>query len=96
MVDSTKAKMELDIYMVKSFRIDDELMCSRSMFRAETMSIQGEILAKASEMIGAGTIRHVMTESFGPMTTSSLAKAHGHIEQGRMIGKMALSGIRQR
>jgi hypothetical protein len=34
-----------------------------------------------------------MTENFGPMTTSSLAKAHNHIEQGRLIGKMALSGI---
>jgi alcohol dehydrogenase len=96
LVTSTKAKLDLDIYMEKSVQINYELMFTRSIFRTEKMSIQGEVLARTSKMIGAGTIRHVMTESFGPMTTSSLAKAHGHIEQGRMIGKMALSGIRQR
>ena len=95
LVASTKAKLDLDIYMAKSVRINYELMFTRSMFRTEKMSIQGDVLAKVSEMISAGTIRHVMTENFGAMTTSSLAKAHNHIEQGRMIGKMALSGIRQ-
>ncbi len=92
---STKAKLDLDIYMGKSVRINYELMFTRSIFGTDKMSIQGDVLTKVSEMITAGTIRHVMTENFGPMTTSSLAKAHGHIEQGRMIGKMALSGIRQ-
>jgi hypothetical protein len=46
-------------------------------------------------MISAGTIRHVMTKNLGPMTTSTLADAHKIIEQGRMIGKIALSGIQQ-
>lgn len=95
LVASTKAKLDLDIYMEKSVRINYELMFTRSIFGTEKMPIQGDVLTKVSEMISAGTIRHVMTENFGPMTTSSLAKAHSHIEQGRMIGKMALSGIRQ-
>ncbi len=94
LVASTKAKLDLDIYMEKSVRINYELMFTRSIFGTEKMSIQGDVLTKISEMISAGTIRHVMTENFGPMTTSSLAKAHSHIEQGRMIGKLALSGIR--
>lgn len=95
LVASTKAKLDLDIYMAKSVRINYELMFTRSLFGTDKMSLQGDLLNKLSEMIAAGTIRHVMTENFGPMTTSSLAKAHSHIEQGRMIGKMALSGIRQ-
>lgn len=95
LVASTKAKLDLDIYMEKSVRINYELMFTRSIFGTEKMPIQGDVLTKVSEMISAGTVRHVMTENFGPMTTSSLAKAHSHIEQGRMIGKMALSGIRQ-
>ena len=95
LVASTKAKLDLDIYMEKSVRINYELMFTRSIFGTEKMSVQGDVLTNISEMICAGTIRHVMTENFGPMTTSSLAKAHSHIEQGRMIGKMALSGIRQ-
>jgi NADPH2:quinone reductase len=95
LVASTKEKLDLDIYMEKSVRINYELMFTRAIFGTEKMSIQGDVLTKTSEMIGAGTIRHVMTENFGSMSPSSLAKAHSHIEQGRMIGKMALSSIRQ-
>lgn len=96
LVASTKAKLDLDLYMAKSVRINYELMFTRSLFGTNKMSIQGDVLTKVAEMISAGTIRHVMTKSFGPMTTSSLAKAHAHIEEGHMIGKMALSGIEQR
>jgi NADPH:quinone reductase-like Zn-dependent oxidoreductase len=59
------------------------------------MPVQGEVLSRVSEMISAGTIRNVMTKNLGPMTTSTLAEAHEIIEQGRMIGKIALSGIQQ-
>ena len=95
LVASTKAKLDLDLYMEKSVRINYELMFTRSIFGTAKMSIQGDVLSKIADMIGTGTIRHVMTKSFGAMTPSSLAKAHNHIEQGHMIGKMALSGIRK-
>ena len=95
LVASTKAKLDLDLYMAKSVRINYELMFTRSLFGTKKMAIQGDVLTKVGEMIAAGTIRHVMTKSFGPMTTSSLAKAHRHIEEGHMIGKMALSAIAQ-
>jgi len=95
LVASTKAKLDLDIYMAKSVRINYELMFTRSLFTTDKMSRQGELLTELSEMLATGVIRHVMTESFGPMTPESLAKAHRHIEQGRMIGKMALSGMNQ-
>ncbi|MCH8863582.1 MAG: zinc-binding alcohol dehydrogenase family protein [Proteobacteria bacterium] len=93
LVASTKAKLDLDLYMAKSVRINYELMFTRSIFGTEKMSLQGEVLSRISEMIAAGTIRHVMTENLRNMTTSSLAKAHALIETGHMIGKMALSGI---
>lgn len=93
LVASTKAKLDLDLYMAKSVRINYELMFTRSLFGTEKMQLQGEILSRLSAMISAGTIRHVMTENFGPMTTESLARAHAHIEKGRMLGKLALSGI---
>ncbi len=95
LVTSTKAKLDLDIYMKKSVRINYELMFTRSIFGTDKMPVQGKVLSRVSEMISAGTIRHVMTKSLGPMTTSTLADAHNIIEQGRMIGKMALSGIQQ-
>ncbi len=95
LVASTKAKLDLDLYMEKSVRINYELMFTRSIFRTDKMSIQGEVLRKTAEMISDGTIRHVMTKTLGPMSPSTLADAHRIIEQGRMIGKMALSGIQK-
>lgn len=96
LVASTKAKLDLDLYMAKSVRINYELMFTRSMFRTDKMSLQGDLLDKLSDMISHGTVRHVMTANFGPMTAETLAKAHAHIEKGRMLGKMALSGIQRR
>ncbi len=93
LVASTKAKLDLDLYMAKSVRINYELMFTRSLFGTDKMPLQGALLDKLSDMISQGTIRHVMTENFGPMTAGTLAKAHAHIEKGRMLGKMALSGI---
>ncbi len=95
LVASTKQKLDLDLYMAKSVRINYELMFTRSLFKTDKMPIQGEILRKTAEMIGDGTIRHVMTKKLGPMSASTLAEAHRIIEQGRMIGKMALSGIQK-
>ena len=93
LVASTKAKLDLDLFMAKSVRINYELMFTRSLFSTRKMHLQGELLNKLSSMISTGTIRHVMTKSFGPMTTTSLREAHAHIEKGRMLGKMALSSI---
>ncbi|MBV1910291.1 MAG: zinc-binding alcohol dehydrogenase family protein [Kangiellaceae bacterium] len=95
LVASTKAKLDLDIYMAKSVRINYELMFTRSLFGTDKMFRQGELLTKLSEMLETGKIRHIMTKSFGPMTPQSLSNAHRHIERGRMIGKIALSGIQQ-
>jgi len=95
LVVSTKAKLDLDLYMAKSVRINYELMFTRSLFGTDKMPLQGELLSKLSAMVSDGSIRHVMTENFGPMTVDSLAKAHAHIEKGRMLGKLALSGVCQ-
>lgn len=93
LVASTKAKLDLDLYMAKSVRINYELMFTRSLFGTDKMSLQGELLSKLSDMISSGAIRHVMTKNCGPMTVESLAAAHKQIETGRMLGKIALSGI---
>lgn len=95
LVASTKEKLDLDLYMAKSVRINYELMFTRSLYGTDKMSLQGDLLTRLTYMISSGTIRPVMTENFGPMTAESLARAHQHIEQGRMIGKLALSGIQQ-
>lgn len=93
LVASTKANLDLDLYMAKSVRINYELMFTRSMYKTDKMSLQGDLLDKLSDMISSETVHHVMTEYFGAMSVETLAKAHAHIEKGRMLGKLALSGI---
>lgn len=93
LVASTKEKLDLDLYMAKSVRINYELMFTRSLFCTDKMSLQGELLSTLSDMISSGTIRHVMTKNYGAMTAETLADAHKQIETGRMLGKMALSGV---
>ncbi|PHR72417.1 MAG: NADPH:quinone reductase [Arcobacter sp.] len=93
LVASTKAKLDLDLYMEKSVRINYELMFTRSIFKTDKMAVQGEILSKVAKMIDEGSIRHIMTKSFGDMSTQSLSEAHAYIEKGHMLGKMSLSAI---
>lgn len=94
LVASTKAKLDLDLFMAKSIRINYMLMFTRSLFKTKTMQLQGDLLARLSDMISSGKVRHVMTKNLGAMTPESLAQAHGLIESGRMLGKIGLSAIR--
>ncbi len=91
LLSSTKAKLDLDLFMAKSTSIHYQLMFTPSLFQTETMARQGDILDDLNALIGSGKIRHVLTRSFGPMDVSSLARAHLEVEQGRMIGKAGLS-----
>jgi NADPH2:quinone reductase len=44
-------------------------------------------------MLETSRIRHVMTEDLGPMSPTTLAKAHARLESGKTIGKIALSAM---
>ena len=51
--------------------------------------INGEATA---EMIDEGTIRTTLTQELGPISAATLREAHGLVEQGRMVGKIVVSG----
>lgn len=91
---STKAKLDLDLYMAKSIRIHYQLMFTKSIYGTDNMHLQGELLSKLSDMIAQGKVRHVMTKNLGPMSRETLRQAHHMIETGRMIGKIALSALK--
>ncbi|MFD2205757.1 zinc-binding alcohol dehydrogenase family protein [Kiloniella antarctica] len=93
LVASTKAKLDLDIFMKKSVRISWELMFTRSIFSTKTMANQGDILSRVSKLVDTGVLTHTKTMSLGEMTTHSLAAAHAQVESGKMIGKLSLGGI---
>ncbi|MGJ8628755.1 MAG: zinc-binding alcohol dehydrogenase family protein [Sulfitobacter sp.] len=93
LVASTKAKLDLDLFMGKSVRINYELMFTRSLYSTDKMPIQGDILQRISKMIDAEKIVHTQTEHMGRISAANIRKAHARIEIGRMIGKLTLSGI---
>ena len=93
LVASTKAKLDLDLFMEKSVRINYELMFTRSLYSTDNLSIQGDVLRQVAEMIDAGTILHTRTEDMGKISAANIRKAHARVESGRMIGKVTLSGM---
>ena len=94
LVASTKAKLDLDLFMGKSVRINYELMFTRSLYATDKMPIQADILRRVSRMIDSGTILHAKTEDMGEISAQNIRKAHARLETGRMIGKASLSGMK--
>jgi len=93
LVASTKAKLNLDLFMGKSVRINYELMFTRSLYSTDKMSKQGEVLRHISELVDTGIIMHTKTKSLGNISASTITKAHARVESGRMIGKVTLGGM---
>ncbi|MGC1497736.1 MAG: zinc-binding alcohol dehydrogenase family protein [Sulfitobacter sp.] len=93
LVASTKAKLDLDLFMGKSVRINYELMFTRSLYSTDKMPVQGTVLRRIAKMIDAGTIRHTKTIGLGKISAENIRKAHTRVETGRMIGKVTLSGM---
>jgi alcohol dehydrogenase len=93
LVASTKAKLDLDLFMGKSVRINYELMFTRSLYSTDKMPIQADVLRQVAGMIDTGTILHTRTEDMGKISAESIRKAHARVETGRMIGKVTLSGM---
>ncbi len=93
LVASTKAKLDLDLFMGKSVRINYELMFTRSLYSTDKMSIQGDVLRRIAKMIDSGTILHTRTDDMGKISAANIRMAHARVETGRMIGKVTLSGM---
>lgn len=93
LVASTKAKLDLDLFMGKSVRINYELMFTRSLYSTDKMSVQGDVLRRVAKMIDSGTVAHTRTEDMGKISAANIRKAHARVETGRMIGKVTLSGM---
>ena len=93
LVASTKAKLDLDLFMGKSVRINYELMFTRSLYSTDKMSMQADVLRRVAQMIDSGKIVHTRTEDMGKISAVNIRKAHACVETGRMIGKATLSGI---
>ncbi|WP_322864840.1 zinc-binding alcohol dehydrogenase family protein (plasmid) [Aquicoccus sp. G2-2] len=77
----------------KALSIHWEFMFTRSMFGAEDIGAQRDLLDRVAEMIDVGTLQSTMTERGGALTAEALRAVHLRQESGRVIGKQVLGGF---
>ncbi|MFA6956982.1 MAG: zinc-binding alcohol dehydrogenase family protein [Thermoanaerobaculia bacterium] len=89
---STTGPVDIQPLMAKSATFAWELMFTRARFRTSDMIEQHRILSLVAALVDAGTIRTTVTEVLRPIDAANLRIAHRQLEEGRMIGKLALEG----
>jgi NADPH:quinone reductase-like Zn-dependent oxidoreductase len=88
------APLELGLLKSKSATFVWEFMFTRAMFKTKDMARQGEILDEAAALFDAGKLRTTLTKTLSPINAANLREAHGLLESGQMIGKLAVAGWR--
>ncbi|MCM2315282.1 MAG: zinc-binding alcohol dehydrogenase family protein [Thermoanaerobaculia bacterium] len=89
---STTGPVDIQPLMAKSARFVWELMFTRARFQTPDMIEQHRILARVAALVDAGSLQTTATEVLRPINAANLRTAHARLEEGRMIGKLALEG----
>lgn len=89
---STTGPVDIQPLMAKSATFTWELMFTRARFRTADMIEQHRILTRVASLVDDGVIRTTVTGVLRPIDAANLRIAHARIEEGRMIGKLALEG----
>ena len=84
--------IDLNLLKSKSASFAWEFMFTRAMFKTPDMNAQGLILDEVAALIDAKKLRTTLTETLTPINAANLREAHGRLESGRTIGKLALAG----
>ena len=67
-----------------------ELMFTRPLFAPPDMVAQHDLLARAAELVDAGTVRTTLAERLEGLTPENLQRAHDRVADGHMVGKIVL------
>ena len=89
----TDHPLDMNLIKNKSVTFVWELMFTKSIYETKDMQSQHELLKNVAQLIEQGVLQSTMTENFGSLNITNLAKAHARLESGEMIGKLVLSGI---
>jgi zinc-binding alcohol dehydrogenase family protein len=89
----TERPLDMNLLKNKSVTFAWELMFTRPMYETEDMQAQHDLLNEVATLVDRQIVRTTMTEHLGNLTPENLAKAHAHLESGRAIGKLVLTGI---
>lgn len=65
-------------------------MFTRSLFKMDDISRQGEILTNIANLIDCGRIKTTLTQTINGFSVETLKEAHKRVETSTSIGKLAI------
>jgi len=70
-----------------------EMMFTRSLFQTADMIEQHRLLVEVARLIDSGTLKTTLGEKLGSINATNLRRAHALLEEGKVIGKLVLTGF---
>jgi NADPH:quinone reductase len=83
----------VELLKSKSAAFHWEFMFTRSMFGTPDMIEQHTLLSEVARLIDAGVIKTTLGRDLGKINAANVREAHRLLEEGRAIGKLALTGF---
>jgi NADPH:quinone reductase len=85
--------LPVELLKAKSGAFHWEFMFTRAKFQTPDMIEQHKLLSETARLIDAGTIRTTLGKNLGKIDAANLREAHRLLEEGRVIGKLVLTGF---
>jgi len=94
-IDDPAKFKSLDVTQLKlkSLSLHTEFMFARSMFKANDIGKQSQLLNRISDLIDQGDIQTTFGKNLGEINANNLKLAHEELESGKTIGKIVLEGF---
>lgn len=93
MIDDPKTPLDVMKLKLKSLSLHIEFMFARSMFNAEDIQSQGDLLNRVASLVDQGLIKTTVGNNLGTINAKNLRTAHETLESGQSIGKIVLEGF---
>ena len=87
------AGLDLLPLKTKSITFHWEFMFTRPLFEPPDMIVQHDVLDRVAGLVDEGTIRTTLSRELSPFNAETMRQAHAMVEEGRMTGKVVVSGF---
>ncbi|MBK8769513.1 MAG: zinc-binding alcohol dehydrogenase family protein [Rhizobiales bacterium] len=84
--------LDMSPFKTKSISFHWEFMFTRPVEKTADISEQARLLDAVARLVDDGKLRTTLTKRMGKINAANLIAAHAALEEGRMIGKLALEG----
>lgn len=93
MIDDPEQPLDITKMKPKSLSLHIEFMYARSMFQADDMIAQSQLLNAVADLLDQGHIKTTVGKHLGKINADNLKAAHAELEAGQSIGKIVLEGF---